>query len=92
MPPGTNMTISTKNRPRYSSQALVRSDSATANRMKTTAPITGPKNTPAPPMKAASSTPPERTALTFSADTISKLMADSAPEMPAKNADRISTR
>ncbi|MNY81892.1 hypothetical protein D3C86_2237020 [compost metagenome] len=43
-------------------------------------------------MKAASSTPPERTALTFSADTISKLMADKAPAMPAKNAERITTR
>ena len=29
MPPGANSTISTKNRPRYSSQALVKPDSAT---------------------------------------------------------------
>ena len=35
---------------------------------------------------------PERTALTFSALTISKLMADSPPDTPAKNDDNTSTR
>ena len=34
-------------------------------------PMIGPKKKPAPPMNVASSTPPERTAPTFSAVTIS---------------------
>ncbi len=92
MPPGAYITISTKNSPRYSSHALVMPDSATVKNTVSTAPMIGPKNVPMPPIKAASSTAPERTADTFSAVTISKLMHDSAPAMPAKNADRITTR
>ena len=41
-------------------------------------------------MNAASSTPPDRIAWTFSALTISKLMAVRPPAMPAKKLDRIS--
>jgi hypothetical protein len=58
--------------------------------MKTHAPMIGPKKNPTPPMNAASRTPPERTALTFSAVTISKLITPSAPAMPAKNDEMIS--
>jgi hypothetical protein len=43
-------------------------------------------------MKVASSTPPERSAETFSALTISKLMHDSAPDTPAKKAESTSCR
>ena len=50
----------------------------------------GPKKKPTPPMKANSSTPPERIALTFSAVTISKLMPPSAAGDAGKEADMIS--
>ena len=83
---------STKNRPRYNSQALVKPDSATMKNTNTMAPRIGPKKNGTPPMKVASSTPPERIADTFSSDTISKLMQDSAPETPAKNEDSTSCR
>ena len=43
-------------------------------------------------MKVASSTPPERMAETFSAVTISKLIADRPPAIPAKNADTTNTK
>ena len=89
-PPGANITSSTKNTPRYNCQAFVNSDSATAKITNTIAPRIGPKKNVTPPMKAASSTPPDRIACTFSALTISKLMAVRPPAMPAKKLDRIS--
>ena len=92
MPPGANITMPTKNRPRYSSQALVTFASQTMKNVNTIAPMIGPKKNPTPPMKVASSTPPERMTPTFSAVTISKLIADSPPATPAKNADSTSCR
>ncbi len=56
----------------------------TVKKIPITAPIIGPKKKPMPPMKVNSSTNPERTALTSSAPTVSKLIAVRAPAMPAK--------
>ena len=91
-PPGAKRTTAMKNRPRYSCQAAVYSDSITVKKTPTTAPSNGPKKKPMPPMKTNSRMAPERIALTFSALTISKLIAPSAPETPAKKADRIKVR
>jgi hypothetical protein len=55
-----------------------------------TAPSIGPKKNPMPPMNVNRRTEPERSALTFSALTISKLMALRPPAIHAKNAERIS--
>ena len=49
MPPGAYMTITIKNSPRYSSQALVSSDSSTRATTISTAPRMGPKKKVAPP-------------------------------------------
>ena len=43
MPPGAYITMNMKTRPRYSSQALVNSDSSTSASTISTAPMIGPK-------------------------------------------------
>jgi hypothetical protein len=63
----------------------VYSDSAKAKNTNTTLPRIGPKKNSTPPMNAASSTPPETRACTAPLPTLSRLIADSPPETPAKN-------
>ncbi len=54
MPPGAYITMKTKIRPRYSSQACVSSDSSTSATTISTAPMMGPKKKVAPPRKTKS--------------------------------------
>ena len=84
MPPGAYITMKVNTRPRYSSQAWVSSDSSTSASTMRMAPMMGPKKNTAPPRKVNSRKAPERTALTTSAVTISKLSAARPPEMPMK--------
>jgi len=84
MPPGAYITISRKTRPRYSSHALVNSDSSTSETTISTAPMMGPKKKVAPPRKVNSRYAPERAAPTTSAVAISKFSAYMPPAIPAK--------
>ena len=54
MPPGANITMKRNTNPRYSSQALVTSDSSTEASTSSTAPMMGPKKKVAPPRKVNS--------------------------------------
>ena len=54
MPPGAYITMNRNTRPRYSSQALVSSDSSTSAITISTAPMIGPKKNVAPPRKTNS--------------------------------------
>ena len=51
MPPGANITMNKKTKPKYSSHALVNSDSSTNASTINTAPMRGPKKKVAPPKK-----------------------------------------
>src|SRR5215469_7484257 len=89
-PSGAATTTHTKKRPRYIGHAALTLATATLKNVSSTAPTTGPKNVPAPPMTVATSTPVERASPTLSDDTSSTLINASTPAMPAKYADTTS--